>query len=70
METCHLIDFMAAVRPWLNDDYLREATVNSNGQVVLLFVDGVTNTYRIDDCNAQQLAEVLDELRENGVTVR
>ena len=70
MKTCKLIDFMAVVKPWLDDEYLREAYVNSQGQVVLQFNDGVKNIYRIDDCTEHQLASVLEELKNSGVRVR
>ena len=69
MEHCKLIDFMAILEPWLNDDYLAEAYVNDKQQVVLQFTDGVKKIYHIDDCTAPQLAALLEDLREKGIPV-
>ena len=41
MKTCNLSDFMKALTPWLDDDYIRKAYMDDNGHFVLLFADGV-----------------------------
>ena len=69
METCQLNDFFSVVRPWINSKYIRYAQLEPNGLLVLTFVDGVKNVYRIDDCNPSQLVAVLEELHQKGVTV-
>ncbi|RJP90045.1 MAG: hypothetical protein C4518_09540 [Desulfobacteraceae bacterium] len=69
METCLLNDFLAVVRPWIDSQYIRNARMDKDGLLVLNFVDGVQNVYRIDDCNQSQLAAVLEELHQKGVTV-
>ena len=67
METCSLNEFMRSVKPWLSENYIRKAHINSDGHFVLDFTDGVRNAYRIDDCSKDQLMEVLADLREKGI---
>ena len=69
METCKLSDFMDYLKPWLSDEYIRGAGLDENGRFVLLFTDGVKNVYQIDDCEKQQLIDVLNDLKEKGVEV-
>ena len=69
METCKLSDFIASLKPWLSDEYIRGAGLDENGHFVLLFNDGVKNVYNISDCEKQTLIEVLNDLKEKGVEV-
>ena len=69
MKKCSLKDFMEELKPWLDGDYIREALVNPEGNVVLRFQDGVQNVYRIDDCDRGQVAQVLRDLESRGVKV-
>lgn len=69
MKTCNLSDFMKALTPWLNDDYIRKACLDDNGHFVLLFTDGVKNVYRIEDCEKSQLEAILEDLKKKGVPV-
>jgi Zn-dependent M16 (insulinase) family peptidase len=69
MKTCNLSDFMQALTPWLDDDYIRKAYLDDNGHFVLLFMDGVKNVYHIEDCEKSQLKEILEDLKNKGVPV-
>ena len=69
METCSLNDFMAELTPWLDRDYIKEAHVDDNGHFILQFNDGTKNVYQIDDCNREQIAKVLEDLKSKGITV-
>jgi len=69
MKTCNLSDFMKALTPWLDDDYIRKAYVDENGRFVLLFMDGVKNVYHIEDCEKSQLEAILEDLKKKGVPV-
>jgi hypothetical protein len=69
MKTCSLSDFMESITPWLSEDYIRKAHLNEKGFVVLYFLDGVQNVYNIDDCNADQIKDVLEDLKTRGIKV-
>lgn len=69
MKTCKLNDFLEAVKPWMDTAYIRNAYLNADGHFVLTFMDGVTNTYQIDDCNAGQLEGILQNFEKKGITV-
>ncbi len=69
MKTCNLSDFMNALTPWLDDDYIRKAYLDDNGYFVLLFTDGVKNVYHITDCEKFQLNDVLEDLKKKGIPV-
>ena len=69
MKTCNLSDFMKALTPWLNNDYIRKACLDDNGHFVLLFMDGVKNVYHIEDCENSQLKAILEDLKKKGVSV-
>ena len=69
MKTCNLSDFMKALTPWLDDDYIRKAYVDDNGHFVLLFMDGVKNVYNIEDCEKSELVTILQGLKKKGVSV-
>jgi hypothetical protein len=62
-------DFMKALNPWLNDDYIRNAYMDDKGHFILLFKDGVKNVYHIEDCSKSQLQEILEDLKKKGVPV-
>lgn len=69
MKTCKLTDFLEAVKPWIDTAYIRNAYLNEDGHFVLTFVDGVTSTYQIDDCNTGQLARILKDFEKKGIAV-
>ena len=70
MKTCTLNDFLEAVKPWIDSDYIRDACLNSDGHFVLNFTDGVQNVYQINDCNVDQLEGILSEFKKKGIHVK
>lgn len=70
MRTCTFIDFMQALKPWLNRDYIRQAHFDADkGNFTLLFVDGGQKLYHVDDCTAEQLKNAFELMKKNGVPV-
>jgi hypothetical protein len=69
MKKCTLSDFVSSLKPWLSDDYIREAGLDDNGNFYLLFMDGVKNVYKIDDCTKDQLVDLLSDLKNKGIDV-
>ena len=69
METCTFINLMQALKPWLNDDYIKQARFDAKGNFTLSFVDGGRKVYQIDDCTAGQLKDAVELLKKNGVPV-
>ena len=69
MKTCTLVDFMQALKPWLNDDYIQQARLDDEENFTLIFVDGGQKVYHVDDCTAGQLKDVVELLKKNGVPV-
>ena len=62
-------DFMQELAPWLDKDYIREARLDDDGNIVLLFQDGVRDVFHIDDCTKEQIGKVLKDLKDKGITV-
>ena len=69
MNKCTFIDFMQALKPWLNDDYIRKARFDDKGNFILMFVDGGQKVYQVDDCTAAQLRDAVELMKKNGVPV-
>jgi hypothetical protein len=69
VKTCKLSDFMQALTPWINDDYIRKAYLDDNGHFVLLFMDGVKDVYQIEDCEKFQIEAILEDMKKKGVSV-
>ena len=69
MNTCTFIDFMQALKPWLNDDYIQQARFDDKGNFTLILVDGGQKVYHVDDCTAAQLKDVVELMKKNGVPV-
>ena len=69
MKTCSLNDFMAAINPWPDKDYTKEAQLDDKGHFILQFRDGMKNVYYIDDCNEAQIKKVLKDLKSKGIPV-
>ncbi|MBS3755485.1 MAG: hypothetical protein KGY56_07280 [Desulfobacterales bacterium] len=67
MKTCSMTQFLEAVEPWLSAEYIRKGYVNENGDLVLMFNDGVNNVYRITDCTRDQLNSVIEKIRNYGI---
>jgi len=69
MKTCPFMDFMQALKPWLNDDYIQQARFDDTGKFTLTFVDGGQKVYHVDDCTVGQLKDAVELMKKNGVTV-
>ncbi len=69
MKSCSLTDFMQELKPWLDNDHIKEAFIDDKGHLVLFFRDGIKNVYDIDDCNKAQIEAVLQDLKDKGITV-
>ena len=69
MKTCTFINFMQALEPWLNDDYIQQARLDDKGNFTLTLVDGGQKVYHVDDCTAAQLKGVVELMKKNGVPV-
>lgn len=69
MEACKFIDFMKVFEPWLNEDYIRKAGLDNNGNFRLQLMDGGIKKYRIDDCSEAQLKDVIEMLQKHGLPV-
>jgi hypothetical protein len=69
MNTCKFNDFIQMLKPWLNDDYIREVGLGNEGNVTLWFVDGGYQTYQIDDCSSVQLENTIEQMKKHGIQV-
>ena len=69
MKSCSLNDFMQELKPWLDNDHIKEAFIDKKGHLVMLFRDGLKNVYDIDDCNKTQIEAVLQDLKDKGISV-
>ena len=69
MENCTFINFMQALKPWLNDDYIKHARLDEKGNFTLTFNDGGQKVYQVDDCTAAQLKDAVELLKKNDVPV-
>ncbi|MBS0014563.1 MAG: hypothetical protein KFF46_11375 [Desulfobacterales bacterium] len=67
MNTCSLTQFLESLDPWLSSDYIRKGHIDENGDVVLMFNDGVRNVYRITDCDKAQLDNIIEKIRSKGI---
>lgn len=67
MKECSLHDFMKEMRPWLDKSYIHLAHVDEKGHFTLHFLDGTKNVYHIDDCNREQITQVIDQLKDRGI---
>ena len=69
MNTCKFNDFIQMLKPWLNDDYVREVGLGIEGKVTLWFTDGGYQTYQIDDCSSMQLENAIAQIKKHGIQV-
>lgn len=67
MKACSLHDFIEEMKPWLDSSYIHKAQVDENAHFILYFLDGTRNVYSIDDCNREQIQEVLEQLAAKGI---
>ena len=69
MDTCTFIDFLQALKPWLNRDYIQQARFDDTGNFTLMLVDGGQKAYHVDDCTKAQVEEAVELMKKNGVPV-
>lgn len=62
-------DFMKELAPWLDKEYIREARLDDDGNIVLRFQDGVREVFQIDDCTKEQIEKIFTDLKERGITI-
>jgi len=43
--------------------------LNADGHFVLTFIEGIKNTYQIDDCDRRQLERILKNFEKKGIPV-
>jgi len=70
MKNCSLNDFMTELKPWLDNDHIKEAFLDREGRLALLFRDGMKNVYDINDCNETQILTILNDLKRKGVRIK
>ena len=70
MQACTFIDFIQALKPWLDSDYLKKGYVDKNGNFRLIFTDGGEKVYQIDDCTENRLQEVFDMMSQKGIPIK
>ena len=61
---------MESLRPWLDDNYIRSVNVNQKGLITFFFIDGVSDTYQITDCDISHIKKVCRDLAGKGIPVR
>lgn len=69
MKSCSMNDFMKELAPWLDKEYIREARLDDDGNIVLRFQDGVREVFQIDDCTKEQIEKIFTDLKERGITI-
>jgi hypothetical protein len=65
--TCTFIDFVEALKPWLKDDKIKQASFDREGKFMVVFEDGAKNIYQVDDCTVKQVDEAVELMIKNGV---
>lgn len=70
MNECSLNHFTESLEPWLNSDYIRSIRLDSDDRIIFSFIDGVSDIYRITDCNRSQVEGVCRDLQEKGILVK
>ncbi len=69
MKACSLTEFMQELKPWLDKDHIKSASLDQNGHMTLFFMDGMKNVYDITDCNREQITAALKDLKKQGIPV-
>ena len=69
MKECSLNRFLEEINPWLDSQYIRSAEANDKGHFVLHFLDGTKHDYAISDCNTEQVKEITEKLKAQGIKI-
>ena len=70
MKSCSLDNFMESLRPWLDSKYIRSVNLDQKGRITFFFVDGVSDSYEIIDCDLEHVKKICNDLSNRGITVR
>lgn len=70
MKQCSLNHFTESLAPWLDSNYIRSVTLSKEHRVTFSFIDGVSDTYEITDCDSRQVEKVCRDLAKKGITVK
>lgn len=70
MKQCSLDHFSQSLELWLDQNYIRSATIDPRGRVTLTFMDGVKESYEICGCDRAQVMRACKYLSARGVPVR
>jgi hypothetical protein len=70
MKTCTLQGFMDELGPWIDRSYIRSASLDGEGNVTLLFTDGVEETFAIEGCSKDHVREILAGLQKRGIPIQ
>jgi hypothetical protein len=68
VKECLLDDFLERMTGW-SSETIRKVVVNDSGQLVLYFTDDARSVYRITDCSAAHIKEILADFQEKGIDV-
>jgi hypothetical protein len=69
VKECLLDDFLERMTHWLSAETVRKVYLTGNGQLVLHFTDDARSVYRITDCSAAHIREILESFQEKGLDV-
>ena len=69
MKECSLNVFLEEINPWLDKNYIRSAETNDKGHFILHFLDGTKHDYLINDCNEEQVKDVMSKLKAQGISL-
>jgi hypothetical protein len=69
LKECLLDDFLEMMARWLSSDTVQKVYLNNAGQLVMHFTDGARSVYRITDCSAAHVRDVLEGFQEKGIDV-
>jgi len=61
---------MESLNPWLESKYIRSVNLNQEGRIAFFFVDGVSDTYEITDCDISRIKKICKDLASRGIPVR
>lgn len=70
MKQCSLDHFIESLRPWLDNNYIRNVVIDKKGHVTFTFMDGIKDTYQITGCDKAYVKKVCKEISMRGIPVK
>jgi len=61
---------MESLKPWIDSEYIRSVSLDKKGRITFFFVDGVSDTYAITDCDLSHIKKICKDLKDRGIPVR